>query len=189
MADLDDELEAAVQACDEMPVTKAGPSTASSTEQPRGNGVWLLVALLVMGGGTLTLLLSSAEDAARYDVPVDRYLAAKQRYAGKTARVEGTLVRGSLVKRDDPCEFRFSIHDKENKGSTLDVRYAQCIVPDNFRDAADIDVSAVVTGTLTPAGHFEASHIQPQCPSKYEEAQRRGESMPHASVGRGTTDQ
>lgn len=125
MANLDDELRAAVQACDDVPVTKTSPTGEGTTEHRRGGSVWLLVALLVMGGGTLTLLPSSAEDSARY---------------------------------------------------------AQCIVPDNFQDAADIDVPAVVTGTLTPAGHFEATHIQPQCPSKYEEAQRRGEAMPHASV-------
>ena len=52
----------------------------------------------------------------------------------------------------------------------------------SVRDAADIDVSAVVTGTLQPAGYFEASHIQPQCPSKYGEAQRKGAVMPHAAV-------
>lgn len=182
MANLDEELREAVEAVDQVPVTRTGTVPVTAENQRRGGGLWLLLALLVMGAGTLTLLFSSAEDSARFDVPVDRYLAARDRYAGKTARVEGTLLRGSLVKRDDPCEFRFTIHDKENKSSVLPVRYAQCIVPDNFRDAADIDVSAVVTGTLTPAGYFEATHIQPQCPSKYEEAQKRGEAMPHASV-------
>jgi len=187
MANLDEELREAVEAVEEVPVTRTGVVSGStgvsaSRAQRRGGGLWLLMALLVMGAGTLTLLFSSAEDSARFDVPVDRYLAARDRYAGKTARVEGTLLRGSLVKRDDPCEFRFTIHDKQNKTSVLPVRYAQCIVPDNFRDAADIDVSAIVTGTLTPAGYFEATHIQPQCPSKYEEAQKRGEAMPHAAV-------
>jgi len=186
MANLDEELKEAVEAVESVPVTRtgalSGSALSSSAAQQRGRGLWLLVALLVMGAGTLTLLFSSAEDSARFDVPVERYLGAHDRYAGKTARVEGTLLRGSLVKRDDPCEFRFTIHDKENKASVLPVRYAQCIVPDNFRDAADIDVSAVVTGTLTPTGYFEATHIQPQCPSKYEEAQKRGEAMPHAAV-------
>ncbi|HEU5077264.1 MAG TPA: cytochrome c maturation protein CcmE [Polyangiaceae bacterium] len=182
MANLDDELRQAVQACDGVAVTKQAPGSDSALRQRRGGSIGLLVALLVLGGGALTLLLSSAEDSARYDVPVARYLAARERYVGKTARVEGTLLRGSLVKRDDPCEFRFTIHDKDRKGNELSVRYAQCIVPDNFRDAADVDIAAVVTGTLTPAGYFEATHIQPQCPSKYEEAQRRGEVMPHAPV-------
>lgn len=196
MADLDDELRAAVQACDATPVvtstseserserSSGGESTERSSrpenaERSSRRKSWgLVVGLMLLSGGILTLVLSAGE-SARFDVPVERYMAEQERYAGKTARVEGTLVRGSLVKRDDPCEFRFTIG---SKGKELPVRYAQCIVPDNFRDAADIDVSAIVTGALTPAGYFEASHIQPQCPSKYEEAQRNGAVMPHAAV-------
>jgi cytochrome c-type biogenesis protein CcmE len=178
MADLDDELRAAVRACDATPAVTSTLESEPSKASSRGKGFGLLIGLVVLSGGILTLVLSAGE-SARFDVPVDRYMAEQERYAGKTARVEGTLVRGSLVKRDTPCEYRFTIG---SHGTELPVRYAQCIVPDNFRDAADIDVSAIVTGALTPAGYFEASHIQPQCPSKYEEAQRKGAVMPHTAV-------
>ncbi|HXS17306.1 MAG TPA: cytochrome c maturation protein CcmE, partial [Polyangiaceae bacterium] len=119
MADLDDELRAAVQACDATPVVKSTIANEPSQPRARSRSLGLLIGLMVLSGGILTLVLSAGE-SARFDVPVDRYMAEQERYAGKTARVEGTLVRGSLVKRDNPCEFRFTIG---SHGTELPVRY------------------------------------------------------------------
>jgi cytochrome c-type biogenesis protein CcmE len=93
-------------------------------------------------------------------------------------RAEGNLVHGSLVKRDQPCEYRFTI---EKHGVELPVRFAQCVVPDTFRDVPEMDVGVTVEGQLQDSS-FEASSVLAKCPSKYEMQQRKqqGEHMPHA---------
>jgi cytochrome c-type biogenesis protein CcmE len=97
---------------------------------------------------------------------------------GRAVRVEGTLKKGSLMRRDQPCEYRFTI---AKSGTELPVRYARCIVPDTFRDMPGMDVTVIAEGTLEQAGHFEASSIMAQCPSKYEmqEKAKKGEVAPH----------
>jgi cytochrome c-type biogenesis protein CcmE len=86
-----------------------------------------------------------------------------------------------LVRRDQPCEYRFTI---EKKGVALPVRFAQCIVPDTFRDMPGMDVSVTAEGKLTQAGNFEASTIMAKCPSKYEmkDRARAGEKAPHVGA-------
>jgi len=61
------------------------------------------------------------------------------------------------------------------------VRFAQCVVPDTFRDIAGMDVGVTVEGTLAADDSFEASSVLAKCPSKYEmkEKQKSGEMMPH----------
>jgi cytochrome c-type biogenesis protein CcmE len=179
MSDLDKELERAVAAVDE-PVpaaTRALPPTAP--RKAKGN-VGLLIGLLVMGGGILTLVFTSFKGSAVYSKEVDDLIRDKAKLGDRAVRVTGTLVKGSLMKRDQPCEYRFNI---EKKGVVLPVRYAQCIVPDTFRDMPGMDVSVTAEGKLTEAGNFEASNIMAKCPSKYEmkDRARNGEQAPHAA--------
>lgn len=153
-----------------------------STSPPARRNVGLLAALLVIGGAILAMVLSSVDEAAVYSVTTDKLLADTAKYKGRTLRVEGDLVKGTLRHRAEPCEYRFSIKKGE---SVMPVRYAACVVPDTFRDVPDMDVQVTAEGELTEAGYFEASHIMAKCPSKYEMQQRkaRGEAMPHAAVG------
>jgi cytochrome c-type biogenesis protein CcmE len=152
-----------------------GSSRASSPA--RGN-VRLLVVLLVMAGGIVALVMTSFKDAAVYSKSVDQVRAEGRSLGGRQLRVEGNLVHGSLVRRDQPCEYRFTMKGKE---AELPVSYAKCIVPDTFRDVPGMDVGVTVEGKITPAGHFEATTVLAKCPSKYEmkEKQSRGEEMPH----------
>jgi cytochrome c-type biogenesis protein CcmE len=89
------------------------------------------------------------------------------------------------VKRDSPCEYRFSI---EKNGTTLPVRFAQCVVPDTFRDVPDVDVGVTVEGELQADSSFEASSVLAKCPSKYEMQQKKqnGEQMPHGPLAAAT---
>src|SRR4051812_18821328 len=177
MSDLDKELERAVAAVDE-------PAPAARREPvptpPRKGNLGLLIGLLVMCGAILTLVFTSFKGSAVYSKGVDDLLREKAKYADRSVRVEGTLVKGTLVRRDQPCEYRFTI---EKKGATLPVRYAQCIVPDTFRDMPGMDVSVTAEGKLTDTGAFEASTIMAKCPSKYEmkELQKGGSKAPHAA--------
>ena len=178
MSELDKELERAVAAVDE-PVPAATRAVLPATpRKPKGN-LGLLIGLFVMGGGILTLVFTSFKGSAVYSKEVDDLVRDKARLGDRAVRVTGTLVKGSLTKRDQPCEYRFNI---EKKGVVLPVRYAQCIVPDTFRDMPGMDVSVTAEGKLTEAGSFEASNIMAKCPSKYEMKDRAqaGEKAPHA---------
>lgn len=161
------------------------PPTAGAPVPParRGN-LGLLIGLLAVGGGIVALMLTSFQDAAVYAMSVDQVLASAGTLGSRRLRVEGNLVKGTLEKRDQPCEYRFRI---VKAGQELPVRYPQCIVPDTFRDVPGMDVGVTVEGKLAASGEFEASQVMAKCPSKYEMKDRaaHGEQMPHADIAPG----
>ena len=144
----------------------------------RGGNVGLLVVLLVMGAGIVALLMTSFKDAAVYAKSIDQAISEQGALMGRQLRLEGTLVRGSLQLREQPCEYRFIIKGAK---AELPVRYAQCIVPDNFRDLPDIDLGLTIEGKLSSASGFEASNILTKCPTKYDMKKMKdeGKEMPH----------
>jgi len=163
-----------------------GQPRRESISSPRRKGnVTLLAVLLVMVVGIVVLVLSSFKDAAVYSKSVDQVKMDAVTLAGRRLRVEGKLVHGTLERRDQPCEYRFTIKGAD---AELPVRYAQCIVPDTFRDVPGMDVGVTVEGKLAAGGRFEASQVMAKCPSKYEmkEKRERGEKMPHELVPSGT---
>jgi cytochrome c-type biogenesis protein CcmE len=123
------------------------------------------------------------QDKGIYSKPVDELVAQKAKFIGKSVRAEGNLVHGSLVKREDPCEYRFKI---EKNGTEIPVRFAKCVVPDTFRDVAGMDVGVTVEGELRSDDSLEASQVLAKCPSKYEMKQKaaQGERAPHAAMNR-----
>lgn len=169
---IDRELERAIAV-----PSKSADAPAAKPAAPKGNARLLLV-LLVMAGGIVALVMTSFKDAAVYSKNVDQVMSEGRALAGRQLRVEGNLVHGSLTRREQPCEYRFTIKGKD---STLPVSYAKCIVPDTFRDVPDMDVGVTVEGKLNAAGQFDATQVLAKCPSKYEmkEKQARGEEMPH----------
>jgi cytochrome c-type biogenesis protein CcmE len=157
----------------------ATPPAASVPSHGKRN-LGLLAALLVMGGGILTLVFTSFEDAAIYSKGVDELVSQREKLAKRNVRVEGMLVKGSLLRRDQPCEYRFRM---VKNGTELAVRYPQCIVPDTFKDMPGMNVAVTAEGKLSESGDFEASHIMAKCPSKYEmkELAAQGKAAPHAA--------
>ncbi|XYH98102.1 cytochrome c maturation protein CcmE [Sorangium sp. So ce1128] len=141
------------------------PAAATSPPKPRTRSIGLLATLLVMVGALVALFLVGFKEAAVYATPVDQLLASKDKLAGRKVRVEGELVPGTLVKRDSPCEYRFQIHGTQ---AELPVRYAQCVIPDTFRDVPSGGVQVTVEGTLAQDGNFEASLVMAKCTSKYD---------------------
>src|SRR3954470_17884441 len=115
MSDLDKELERAAAAVDAVDPPAARPEPAPPTTRNKGN-LGLLLGLLAMGGGILTLVFTSFKGSAVYSKGVDDLLRDKVKYSERAVRVEGILVKGSLVRRDQPCEYRFNI---EKKGVVL----------------------------------------------------------------------
>jgi cytochrome c-type biogenesis protein CcmE len=204
MTDLDDELEKAVRdgeaadaveasEVDDAPgaliLSASNESSASEAEgeSPR-RSLGLLAALLVIGGGILALLFSGFNDSAIYAVDTDKLVGEKAKFEDRNLRVQGVLVKGSLKRRDEPCEYRFKI---AKNGVELPVRYEQCVVPDTFRDVPEMDVEVTAEGRLAEGGgeYFAASAIMAKCPSKYEMKQKKqaGEKAPHGDVGSSST--
>ena len=182
MSRVDDELAAAVRESEEVAQAQPAPTGAAPLVRPRAKGsLGLLVALLVIGAGILTLIFVSGKDATIYARQVDELVREREKLMGRSVRVEGALKHGSLMRRDQPCEYRFTL---SKSGTELPVRFAQCIVPDTFRDMPGMDVMVTAEGTLDPSGHFEASHIMAKCPSKYEmnERAKKGEAAPHTAM-------
>jgi cytochrome c-type biogenesis protein CcmE len=140
--------------------------------------------LLAIAAAILTLVMTNLNDAAIYSKGVDEMMAQKVSLADRNVRVQGTLVKGTLARRDSPCEYRFRM--KKN-GAEIEVRYPQCVVPDTFRDVPNMDVDVTATGKLSKDGHFQASQIMAKCPSKYDmkQMQASGKQMPHG-MGPGT---
>ena len=130
----------------------------------------------MIGAGIAGVFLTQMKDNAIYSKPVDELLAQKKKFAGRPVRADGNLVHGSLVKRDSPCEYRFTIM---KNGAELPVRYPQCVVPDTFRDVPNMDVGVTVEGELQADDSFEASSVLAKCPSKYDMKDRaaKGEQM------------
>jgi cytochrome c-type biogenesis protein CcmE len=174
-SNIDRELERAIAGSPQVVDSRRAPSAAAL---PAKGNLRLLAVLLVMAGGIVALVMTSFKDAAVYSKNVDQVLAEGRSLGGRALRVEGNLVHGSLVRREQPCEYRFTIQGKEGK---LPVSYAKCIVPDTFRDVPGMDVGVTVEGKLNGSGQFEATQVVAKCPSKYEmkEKQARGEEMPH----------
>lgn len=141
----------------------------------------LVVPLLMAAAAIVALVLVGMQDKGIYSKPVDQLVAQKAKFLGKSVRAEGNLVHGTLVKRDDPCEYRFRI---EKNNVEVPVRFAKCVVPDTFRDVQGMDVEVTVEGELASDGNFEASNVLAKCPSKYEMKQKSagGEKAPHAMM-------
>ena len=174
---VDDELAQALADTEgHEPPADNGEARLTPPRKAKGS-IGLLVCLLVMVAGVVCLFLFSAPSASAYAMKVDDLTSAGDKYLGKKVRVEGELVPGTLVKRDKPCEYRFTIHGPSSK---LDVRYPQCIVPDTFRDVPQGGVEVTVEGKLASAGDFEATQVMAKCSSKYDKDNHKMKDGPPA---------
>lgn len=149
--------------------------------QVRRRGLLIAVPLVGVAAAIAGLVLTGMKDNAIYAKPVDELIQQKARFAGRPVRAEGNLVHGSLMKREQPCEYRFTI---SKNGAELPVRFAQCVVPDTFRDVPGMDVGVTVEGQILSDNSFEATTVLAKCPSKYEMKDRaqKGEKMPHLAT-------
>jgi len=161
---LDDELASALDETRDVEPVAAVASEVSAPAK-RGAGIGLLAVLLVMVAGLVALVLLGFKEAAVYALPADELKARAAELTGRKVRVDGELVPGTLQKRDKPCEYRFTIR---SKGTELDVRYPECVVPDTFRDRPEGGVKVTVTGALEKDGNFKATEVLAKCASKYD---------------------
>jgi len=161
------------------------PVVADAEDQKRSWG--LLAGLIAVGAGVLLFVFNSGEDAVVYSYGVDELKAQAADLGERQVRVQGILVPGTLTRRDEPCEHRFMMQKAGVKNAEpLKVQYAQCVVPDTFREVAGVEVEVTAEGRLAEDGHLEASKIFAKCPSKYEmreKAQAMGGNAPKHGGG------
>jgi cytochrome c-type biogenesis protein CcmE len=159
-------------------------------KKPKGN-VGLLIGLSVMMAGILFLVFNSGKDAAIYSLGVDKLMSEQARYSQRNVRVKGMLVKGSLTRRDSPCEYRFKLQEKQSddpaartgEHPVLSVQHPSCVIPDTFKDMPGMEVEVQAEGKLAADGKtFISTAIIAKCPSKYEMQQKsmQGELAPHA---------
>jgi len=120
-------------------------------------GATTLVLATVFG----VLLYTTLGESMQYYKYVDEVAASPQAWEGKKLQVHGYVVPGSIGRKRDRLEYQFDI---QRNGQTLRAYYTG-VVPDTFKDEAEV----VLTGALTPTG-FMATEMTAKCPSKYEEA-------------------
>lgn len=163
-----------------VPVRRRRARSGTGAEGSK-KGLLLVVGLVGIGSAIAAMALLGLKDNAIYSKPVDQLLAERSKLTGRPVRAEGTLVPGSLMKRESPCEYKFVI---EKNGQAMPVRFGQCVVPDTFRDVPGMDVAVTVEGELQKDGSFEATNVLAKCPSKYEMEQRAnsGEQAPHLAI-------
>lgn len=179
---VDKELERALQEAEAeaaaVPAVAQAPRDDAPKPKPKRN-LGLLVGLLVIVAGALVVVFSSGKDAAVYSVGVDQLMKETARYKDRSVRAKGMLVKGTLARRDDPCEYRFKLVEN---GTELEVHHPACVVPDTFKDMPGMDVEVQAEGRLADDGKtFISNNIIAKCPSKYEMKQKSmaGEIAPH----------
>jgi cytochrome c-type biogenesis protein CcmE len=119
------------------------------------------VTVLVLVGAFTALVFTTLQDDLQYYKYVDEVVAASNEWQGKNLQVHGYVVPGSIARKPDSLDYRF---DLQRNGKVVRAYYSG-VVPDNFKDEAEV----VLTGQLTPDG-FKATDMTAKCPSKYEEA-------------------
>ena len=127
----------------------------------------------VIGGAVVVAALAwlgfvGFQESKAYYITVEEFSAMQLGdLHGKTLKVAGDVVDGSIDKTKSQMEFVIS-----NKGKSLKVRYiGKDVLPDTFKDGS----KAVVEGRLGQDGVLQARHIEAKCASKYEaEYEKRG---------------
>lgn len=171
MSKLDDELARAI----EQPAPAAAdapyvPPLHEPKKEGNAGSIGLLVGLVTIVGVVVLVFLFGFKEAAIYSLPVKDLTANTGKFVGRKVRLEGELRPGTLMKRDQPCEYRFTVQapGADADANQIRVRYGQCVVPDTFRDMPGGGVQVTVEGTLTQQGDFEATLVMAKCSSKYD---------------------
>lgn len=115
---------------------------------------------LVIVGALVWLGFVGFQESKAYYITVEEFSAMQGELQGKTVKVAGNVVAGSIDRSQSPMQFVIS-----SRGQTLRVKYiGKDVIPDTFKDES----KAVVEGNLGQDGVFQARRIEAKCASKYE---------------------
>jgi cytochrome c-type biogenesis protein CcmE len=122
-------------------------------------GIAVIVAMTYLG-------YVAFSGAAMYYLSVDELMARGASAYGEEVRVSGHVQPDSVEREPSTNTLRFVMADKNStSGNLLSVVYSG-VVPDAFKDDADV----VLEGRLSASGTFEADNLLVKCPSKYRAA-------------------
>lgn len=142
----------------------------------RSQTIKILLSLLIITGAAGYLIADTlfATDALTYFHGADEVLADPDAFQGRRIRLGGFVEEGSIGQRPGTLEYQFAVRPVEGMlkypemaDESLVVRYTG-IVPDTFKDDAEV----IVTGVLGGNGIFEGQELIAKCPSKYEAAEK-----------------
>lgn len=123
-------------------------------------GMKVLIGGVVVAAALLWLGFVGFQESKAYYITVDEYDSMKDSLAGKTLKLAGEVETGSIDRSKPRMEFVIS-----NQNKKIRVQYiGKDVIPDTFQDGT----KALVEGTVSPEGVFQASHIEAKCASKYE---------------------
>jgi|SRR6185369_9317848 len=116
------------------------------------------------------MMWSTLRDGAEYYKHVDEFVAQQGDLEGKTLRLEGYVVPGSIMNNKNTMEYRFKIQNNPirsgDPGHVVEISYSGS-VPDTFKGEAQV----VLPGKMTSQGfHPNPNGMIAKCPSKYEAA-------------------
>ncbi len=123
-------------------------------------------AKFIVGGAVILAALAwlgfvGFQESKAYYITVDEYGSMHAALDGKTIKLAGDVVSGSIDKTKPQLEFLIG----SSGGKQMRVRYVgKEVIPDTFKDGS----KALVEGTTASDGVFQARHIEAKCASKYE---------------------
>ncbi|MDR0311740.1 MAG: cytochrome c maturation protein CcmE [Acidobacteriota bacterium] len=119
----------------------------------------------IIGGAIILAALAwlgfvGFQESKAYYITVDEFSEMKDGLDGKTLKLAGDVVAGSIDRSTPQMEFVIA-----SPKTSIRVRYTGSgIIPDTFKDGS----KALVEGKLEADGIFNARHIEAKCASKYE---------------------
>jgi cytochrome c-type biogenesis protein CcmE len=119
-----------------------------------------IVGAAVIVAALSWLIFVSSQESKTYYITVDEFDSMAGRLQGKTVKVAGDVLAGSIDRAKPQMEFVIGSSRKQ-----IRVRYiGKDVIPDTFKDGSQ----ALVEGNIAGDGTFQARHIEAKCASKYE---------------------
>jgi cytochrome c-type biogenesis protein CcmE len=150
-----------------MPAVPGKPPSGDGVEAMGGARMKFIIGGIVMIAALSWLGFVGFQESKSYYITVEEFSALEADLQGKTLKVAGDVVNGSIDRTKPQMEFVIA-----HNGKSMRVRYiGKDIIPDTFKDGS----KAVVEGNMTHDGVLQARHIEAKCASKYEaEYEKRG---------------
>ncbi|MCA9705724.1 MAG: cytochrome c maturation protein CcmE [Myxococcales bacterium] len=133
-----------------------------------GTGTKIGLAVVVAGAIAAMVALDPGEGVLDYlyvEQVVQKRVEDPGHFEGRTIKVHGLVVEGSVKKSKTTGDYRFKV---AHGGKTIDVHFTD-IPPDTFQEGGEV----VLTGQLV-GDTFESEEMSAKCPSKYENETKAG---------------
>lgn len=129
----------------------------------RGTAWKIVLTVVVVVTGVGSLLFASTKQDAEFYKHVDEVMAQPDHWRGKKLQVHGHVRPDSITRSKDGFTYRFKLETKApRQAAVIDVEY-QGLVPDTFRDGAELVAYGGLDGTM-----LRSRQLSTKCPSHYE---------------------